>query len=190
MKYKVYDKNKKFIRKINQKDELHEENFLKGVTCFVINKDGEILIEKRASKNKLMPGQIDLCSGHVDEDETYTQAMIREYIEELHSKNDEQIEYAKNEAITNLRPLKELDLNFKNNGKSRNFFIKFYTLITNNLEIHIQKEEIESVAWVPMQECFNLIRKGYTKFPYDKRYEEIFEKVEAIYKGINKSKTK
>ena len=83
--YKVYDVNKRFIRKIQQKDELQEDNFLKGVTCFVINKKGEILIEQRASKSKLMSGQLDLCSGHVDNEETYTQAMIREYVEELHS---------------------------------------------------------------------------------------------------------
>ena len=87
--YKVYDVNKRFIRKIQQKDELQEDNFLKGVTCFVINKKGEILIEQRASKSKLMSGQLDLCSGHVDNEETYTQAMIREYVEELHSGDEE-----------------------------------------------------------------------------------------------------
>lgn len=182
--YKVYDSNKRFIRKIQRKDELQEDNFLKGVTCFIVNKKGEILIEERASKSKLMPGQLDLCSGHVDEEETYTQAMIREYREELHSANKDEEEKATMEAINKLKPIKELDLKFKNKGKIRNFFIKFYALMTENTDIHVQEEEIKDILWVPMEECFELIRNGKTKFPYDYRYEEIFEKVEEIYIGI------
>ena len=140
IKYKVYDRNRRFIKKINKKDELQEDNYLKGVTCFVINKKGEILIEQRASKSRLMPGELDLCSGHVDNDETYTQAMIREYVEELHSGNKEEKENARNEAICKLKPIKELDLKFKNKGKSRNFFIKFYALMTNNTDVSVQEE--------------------------------------------------
>lgn len=184
IKYKVYDKNKRFIRKINKKDELQEDNFLKGVTCFVINKNGNVLIEQRVSKSKLMPGELDLCSGHVDNNETYTQAMIREYAEELHCSSKQEREKAMNEAISKLKPIKELDLKFNNKGKIRNFFIKFYALMTDNADIHMQEEEIENILWVPMKECFELIRNGKTKFPYDSRYEEIFEKVEQIYKGI------
>lgn len=180
--YKVYDKNKRFIRKIIQKDELQEDNFLKGVTCFVINKNGEILIEQRARKSKLMPNQLDLCSGHVDNQETYTQAMIREYVEELHSQRPD---IARNEAINKLKPITELDLNFKNNGQTRNFFIKFFIIRTDIEDVDIQEEEIEKIMWIPMEECFDLIRTGKTKFPYDERYEKIFEKVVSIYKGIN-----
>lgn len=186
--YKVYDSNKRFIRKIQIKDELQEDNFLKGVTCFIVNKKGEVLIEERASKSKLMPGQLDLCSGHVDEEETYTQAMIREYREELHSASKDEQEKATMEAINKLKPIKELDLIFKNKGKTRNFFIKFYALMTDNTNIHIQEDEIKNITWVPMQECFELIRNGKTKFPYDSRYEEIFKKVEDIYKGIGSKK--
>lgn len=182
--YKVYNRNKRFIRKIQQKDELQEDNFLKGVTCFVINKKGEVLIEQRASKSKLMPGDLDLCSGHVDDEETYTQAMIREYAEELHSGSNKEKQLAINEAINKLKPITELDLKFKNKGKTRNFFIKFYALITENVDVHIQEDEIENILWVPMEECFELIRNGKTKFPYDSRYEEIFENVEEIYNSI------
>ena len=182
--YKVYDRNKRFIRKIHPKEELEEENFLKGVTCFVINKNGEILVEQRARKSKLMSGQLDLCSGHVDGNETYTQAMIREYVEELHSGSREEQERARNEAINKLRPIAELDLKFNNKGRNRNFFIKFYALMTDNTDIQAQEEEIENILWVPMIKCFELIRDGKTKFPYDARYEKIFKQVEEIYMGI------
>ena len=147
-------------------------------------KNGEILIEQRASKSKLMPGELDLCSGHVDGEETYTQAMIREYTEELHSGSKQEKERATIEAISRLRPITELSLNFKNRGRVRNFFIKFYTLITDNTDIHVQEAEIEKILWVPMEECFELIRSGKTKFPYDSRYEEIFKKVEEIFRCV------
>ena len=55
--------------------------------------------------------------------------------------------------------------------------------------IKFQKEEVEKIYWVPMQECFELIRSGRTKFPNDYDYEEIFNKVKEIQQGnkINQS---
>ena len=81
--YRVYDKDGKYKRTIDKTDEknLDESDWLKGVTCFVINEKGEVLIEVRANKG-LTPGKNDLCSGHLDNDETETQAMIRELKEE------------------------------------------------------------------------------------------------------------
>ena len=37
-----------------------------------------------------------------------------------------------------------------------------------------------------MEKVFEMIRNGETKFPYDKRYEKLFEKVREIY--INSKK--
>ena len=82
--YRVYDENgelKRIIEKAEEKT-LTENEWLKGVTCFVINEKGEALIEVRANKG-LTPGKKDLCSGHLDDRETETQAMIRELREEL-----------------------------------------------------------------------------------------------------------
>ena len=92
--YRVYDKDGKYKRTIDKTDEknLDESDWLKGVTCFVINEKGEVLIEVRANKG-LTPGKNDLCSGHLDNDETETQAMVRELKEELG------IEFSKKEAI-------------------------------------------------------------------------------------------
>ncbi len=82
--YRVYDKNGKLKRIIaqSQEKEIEDNEWLKGVSCFVINERDEILIEKRVSKG-LTPGKLDLCSGHIDGKETPTQAMIRELKEEL-----------------------------------------------------------------------------------------------------------
>ena len=83
IQYKVYDKEGKLRKLINTNKEkqLNDDEWLNGVTCFVINEKGEALIEKRVNKG-LTPGKLDLCSGHVDGEETQTQAMIRELKEE------------------------------------------------------------------------------------------------------------
>ena len=70
IQYKVYDKEGKLRKLINTNKEkqLNDDEWLNGVTCFVINEKGEALIEKRVNKG-LTPGKLDLCSGHVDGDD-------------------------------------------------------------------------------------------------------------------------
>ena len=172
--YKVYDKSKQLKRKIakNQEKTLSEEDWLEGVTCFVINEKGEVLIEKRVNKG-LTPGKLDLCSGHIDNDETQTQAMIRELKEELGIEIEESINVIKLEQ--NAVPLE-----FRSSNKKRNFFITFYCLKRNSSEIKVQKEEIEKIVWLPLEESFELIKSGRTKFPTNYDYEPIFQKVRDI----------
>lgn len=189
--YKTYERNirgeKVYTGIIETKKELTQDNYLGGVSCFIINDEGKVLIEKRAN-TKINSGEIDLCSGHIDGEETPTQAMIREYVEELHNGSSEEKEKARNEAIQNLCKLEELDLIFHNKGNTRKFFIQFYTMKTKLENVTIQPEEIDSIEWVNLDEAFDLIRQGKTKFPYDERYEKIFEKVSEHYKGIKEEK--
>ena len=189
--YKTYERNirgeKVYTGIIETKKELTQDNYLGGVSCFIINDEGKVLIEKRAN-TKINSGEIDLCSGHIDGEETPTQAMIREYVEELHNGSSEEKEKARNEAIQNLCKLDELDLIFHNKGNLRKFFIQFYTMKTKLENVTIQPEEIDSIEWVNLDEAFDLIRQGKTKFPYDERYEKIFEKVSEHYKGIKEEK--
>lgn len=182
--YKTYKKrndgNKIYQNRISQKSELSQSDYLGGVSCFILDDNGNILIEKRGN-TKITAGEIDLCSGHIDNNETPTQAMIREYVEELHKGDINEQEQARNEAISNLRKLEELDLVFKNKGNERKFFIQFYAMKTKLNKLTIQKEEISDVKWIPMEDTFELIRQGKTKFPYDKRYEKIFKQVREYY---------
>ena len=182
--YKTYTKGKKenkiYKNRISQKNELNQNDYLAGVSCFIIDEKGNILIERRGNTN-ITAGEIDLCSGHIDNNETPTQAMIREYVEELHKGSKEEQEQARNEAINNLKKLDELDLEFENKGNKRKFFIQFYTMKTKLKKCQLQKDEVESIEWLPMEDVFELIRQNRTKFPYDRRYEKIFEKVKEHY---------
>ena len=187
--YKTYKKrndgNKIYQNRISQKSELSQSDYLGGVSCFILDENGNILIEKRGN-TKITAGEIDLCSGHIDNNETPTQAMIREYVEELHKGDINEQEQARNEAINNLKKLDELDLVFKNKGNERKFFIQFYVMKTELNKLTIQKEEISDIEWISMEKVFELIRQGKTKFPYDKRYEKIFKQVREHYQEKDK----
>ncbi len=180
--YKIYEKNRegKKIYKGRTIKEANSEHYLGGVSCFIINEEGKVLLEKRANTN-ITAGAYDLCSGHIDNNETPTQAMVREYVEELHKGTQEEQDRARNEAIQGLIKLDELDLNFKDKEKERNFFIQFYVLKTKIDKISSQKEEVDSIEWIAMEDVFEMIRKGKTKFPYDKRYEKMFNKIKEIF---------
>lgn len=177
--YKVYDKlkNLKGIITTEQEKQLCEEEWLEGVTCFVINEKGEVLIEKRVAKG-LTPGKLDLCSGHIDNEETQTQAMIRELKEELGIEVEEAMNVIKLNKIT-------APLQFISSNKKRNFFITFYCLKRATSEVKMQEEEIEKIVWLPLEETFALIKSGRTKFPTNYDYEPIFQKVRDICKNRN-----
>ena len=175
MLYNVYNKDGELTRKIDKRQELNisEDEWLKGVTCFVINEKGEVLIEKRVNQG-LTPGKLDLCSGHVDGDETQTQAMIRELGEELGISIEE--------AMNVIKLTKdELPFELKSKETTLRFLITAYCLKRNSSDVKIQKEEIDKIVWLPLEEAFELIRCGRTKFPKNYDYEEIFEKVRDVY---------
>lgn len=73
---------------------------------------------------------------------------------------------------------------FESSGKKRNFLIDFYCLKRNKSDVEIQKEEIAQIHWVKIEDCFELIEKGKTKFPKDYNYEAIFGKVREIIDKI------
>ena len=175
--YNVYDENGKIIDEINKKDEMNldSDTWLKAVTCFVLNENGEVLIEKRVYKG-INPGQLDLCSGHVDINETQTQAMIRELGEELGISLEEAMNVVK---------VSQDDLKFQieSSGKILNFLGTMYCLKRNSSKVNIQKEEIEKIVWLPLEETFELIKSGRTRFPKNFDYEKIFQRVRNIRDG-------
>lgn len=183
VEYWVYDKSGNLTRIIeatSEKEAISEVDWLKGVSCFVINENGEVLIEKRVGKG-LTPGEFDLCSGHIDNKETPTQAMIRELQEEL------SIPFEKAIELSAISKDNSIPLKFKNHDGNRNFFIYFFCLkLSANTKIEFQKEEIVDIRWIELENVFQLIREGKTKFPGSYTiYEKIFQKVEEFVSGKN-----
>ena len=182
MNYWVYDSEGALIGTIDKskETELGKEEWLRGVSCFVINEDNEILIEKRSIKG-LTPGQLDLCSGHIDGNELAEQAMIRELDEELEIKKDK---------ILDLKVVsdEECRLFFKDNNELRNFLITFFCIKVKKEDVNPNKEEVKAMAWLDMEKTFQLIRNGKTKFPKGFDYEPIFKNLEKYCKEKDKYK--
>lgn len=167
--YNMYEKDGSIVGKINPKHELRQNKWLQGVSGFVVNEKGEILLEKRTSTG-LTPDKIDLVSGHMDKEETPEQAMIRELREEVG------IETTKKNS--NLEQLGTIPLIFTSRGSKRKFMITFFYCKYNGQAIQKQNTEVDKIMWLPMSEAFDLIRNGKTKFPYDTQLENIFKKVQ------------
>lgn len=187
--YKTYEKGnngRKIYKGSIASKERKEYLYLGTVTCFVIDKNNNVLVERRG-KTETEPGELDLVSGHIDSNETPTQAMIREYVEEVHDGSEEEREKARNEASQNLKKLLELDLTFLDDeGKTDKYFIQFYALRTNLKTVTIKKDEVEKIEWLPLEEVFELIRQGKINLQYDKRHEKIFQQVREYSQGKNK----
>ena len=184
IKYRVYDVNgrlKRKIQKSREKTDIENEDWLKGVSCFVINEKNEVLIERRVNKG-LTPGRLDLCSGHIDNAELAIQAMIRELEEELGIKLNESVNVQKLSSHS-------APLNFGSEEKRRNFFIDFFCLKRNNSRVIFHEEEVQAISWVPLEKCFELIKNGKTKFPPNYNYEEIFKEVREICFGNRNQKS-
>ena len=179
--YKVYDKSGHYIKDIDIKDEKNlTDEYLYGVTCFVVNEKNEILMEVRAN-TELTPGKFDLVSGHVNGNEVGVQAMIRELDEEVG------IQGVLGDQLHRVSELAK-PLGFESKGKIRNFLIDFYCMQTKNSHFRIQPEEVESLKWIPMEEAFEMIKLGKTKFPRQQgnvNYDKIFKNVRE--KCLNKN---
>lgn len=184
-RYKLYSyKERKglafkgFIEPDREK-KLSADECIRFVSCFVINEKGEVLIEERSSKaDRMHPGMKDLCSGHIDNWETPTQAMLRELHEELGINKEEA--YSRLKRITENSP----ELFFTKNG----IFACFYFFIKVKQEsFKFQKDEITNITWVPMEKCFEQIRTGKTRFPKEFDYNAIFDKIRECYKLTNET---
>ena len=107
--------------------------------------------------------------------------MIRELKEELGIQLEEAVNVAK---ITQ----DAVPLQFESSGKIKNFFITFYCLKRNSSDVIYQESEIDKIVWLPLEETFELIKSGRTKFPKNYNYKEIFEKVRNICNNQEKGK--
>lgn len=159
--YKMYDENGNFVGQINPEKEKMQHKWLRGVTCFLVNKKAEVLMERRTSKG-ITPGKIDLVSGHCNEEEESSKTMQRELSEEIGIS-------VENDRIKHLG---RLPLVF---GGKRKFFIDFFFCQYNGEKLNVDPNEVESVSWVPIEQVLEMIENGQTKFPSGNMYKQIFE---------------
>lgn len=173
--YNMYNKDGKYVGKINYNFEKIQNKWLNGITIFLETQNGKIVMQHRGN-TKLNANQDDFCSGHIDNSETVLQTAYREAREELGLKESD---------IRNLtKILKPIPLNF--NG--RKFFIQFLYGKVNSKNIKIDNKEVEFYYEEEIEVALKNLREGKTKFPYEsneKEFERIieeFQKIRQFYK--------
>lgn len=129
------------------------------VALWIMNEQGNILLQKRAADKKLHPNKWGICAGHVDAGETVDEAMIRELEEEL-----------------GLRvSLDELDFMFISKEQSefpsgrKNYVFYYAYFLRTDLEISdykIQTAELSEVKYIPFEELRRIIETRDPNFTF------------------------
>ena len=135
-----------FTGKVATRDECHQKGLWhRAVYAFIIDKKGNVLLQKRSANKKMWPNMWDVTvGGHVDSNEFGRQALIREVKEELGIDiKDDDIKYLIGSTSIN---------------KKENIIDKHYNecyLITKEIdtaEIDLQKEEVSEVKYFTKKE--------------------------------------
>lgn len=160
-KFDVLNELGEFTGEVATRDECHEKGLWhRAVYAFIIDKDSNILLQKRSSNKKLWPNKWDVTiGGHVNAGEFGRQAIIRECKEELGIDiTDDEIKYII--CTTSV---------YNKNNYINNHYDECY-LITKDINIkdlNLQKEEVSDIKYFTKDEILNRI---------DNNYEELTEK--------------
>ena len=147
----ILDENGNKTNITKKRTEVHRDgDWHKAVHIWIINENGDILLQRRAS-NRDYPNMLDIsCAGHLSAGDDSTTGALRELKEELSLEIDpHELKY-----ITTLkRSPKDRD------GFVDNEFDDLYLLRTNKKieDLTYQKEEISEILFVPYKEFKKMV---------------------------------
>ena len=163
-KFDVLNELGEFTGEIATRDECHSKGLWhRAVYGFIIDKNYNVLLQKRSSNKKLWPNKWDVTvGGHLNAGEIGRQALRRECKEELGLDiNDDEIKF-----IVCTRSV------YNKNGYINNHYDECY-LITKDVDINnlkLQEEEVSDIKYFSKEEVIKRI---------DNDYDELTEKTVA-----------
>lgn len=155
----VYDDKKQLIGKQKYRNEFLENEYSMSTFVWIVNSSGEMLIQKRSSKDDNKPGSYGITGGAVDASETSLLASKREVKEEL--------------GI-------DIDLNdliyIGTERRARKFFeYYFYDLKDKNIEFNLDSNEVEEVKWITLDEYEKNISNAINFQMFKNFYNNIYQ---------------
>ena len=155
--FDLVDENDKIIGKIKD-DESVSAKKLRFINIFIIDKNNKIVVPKRSGNRKIFPNCFDFSvGGHVNSGETYEQAAYRELKEELDIEQENLLEIGYfNPYINNV-----------------NTFSKLYLLKYNKKIENYDKDGIDTIFYMTIDEISELLKKEPEKFKSD--YETMIQ---------------
>ena len=174
----VYLENGERSRTIKKEEPLRANEYRRGVTCFIIDENANILCETRSSKCDIDAGKKDLCSGHVRHGEVPILAMTREIAEEVKMPRSRVSQLQQEGKMKRLASCVIMQV-----GENQ-FLGDAFVLFAKSTDINIedmQTEEVDALEWIPYQELIKGFRNDETRFNYDEAMEtKILQPLEKL----------
>lgn len=161
----LYNDNGKIIGKV-EKNEAHHKGLLhKTIHVWILNKNKELLLQKRCAKKDYFPLYWDVSiGGHIKSGEEPIECAIREAKEELGlSLNKEDFKY----LFTVKEELTYKDINCKE-------FADVF-LIRKDIKLEdlkYQEDEVENSKFIKLEEFFKICNSKYY-FPHTEEYKKL-----------------
>lgn len=157
--------NKKLRTEVHREGDWH-----KSVHIWIINNDGDILLQRRCTNKDSNPNMLDIsCAGHLSAGDTPIMGAIRELKEELNLD-------VRKEDLYFIKTLKRSSIHSKT--FINNEFIALYFLKTNKKieEMNFQKEEISEIMYVPYMKFKEMVRnKQSDLLMHDEEFVILFD---------------
>lgn len=158
---RVYDKNKKPFSEYVDRNTLPKKGFYFNlVNIWIVDTKKNILIQKRSKNKILFPNLYECVAGAVIEDETILDAAIREVKEELNF---------------SLLP-NQFHQILVNNDHKICYFMTTYIVKLDNIDLNsikFNKEEIDNIKLVSLEELSNMIENNLFTEDIKKRFKKI-----------------
>lgn len=143
--FEILNENGFKTGKIDSRTNVHKLGLHHAAVCIlVINESNQILLQKRSSNKDSNPDKWDIsCAGHVDLEETFEDAAIRELNEELGIKINK----------TDLIELSTVHIHYRSIFHQSTFieneFDKIFVChVSDNIPLSLQKDEVQETKWI------------------------------------------